>query len=212
MLLDDDPRDTTPLPETYLFHSTTSARSVAVGSIYDDSPYPDLVYGLEDGRLVLVANLGDADGGQFDGFEVRDILSMDNVCSIRDMQVASLAPCTISIIMAITCGEFSNGSNNMMYSTDVPCLPTQGPSASPSLENLCDICPNDVDGTVRCLQNPNEAINLATQPGYNGTQTCGEWEEHGLTEGIVPFRCENFKEAVKDNGACGGCGTTCPAS
>lgn len=225
-LVDKNPRDDTPLSETLLFSTSQSARSVTTGQIYEDSTLPDLVYGMSDGALYLLANLhSDANSSiPSDGFELRDVIESSTPCNIRDVKVASLAPCTMSIIAAVTCGWSQSGSDNFIRTAAISCdpvpaptptasptpRPTLRPTPQPSVTNLCEICPDDVDGTARCLQKPNEIINLATQPGYNGTLTCREWEEQGTTLGIVPFRCTTFKNAVENEGACGGCGTSCP--
>ena len=83
-----------------------------------------------------------------------------------------------------------------------------GLSSSPPTY-LCDVCP-DVGDEVRCLQDPDDTINLALLPN-NATKACGVWEAQGLSPlGIVPIRCNNFLFAVQ-NGACGGCGTVCPS-
>mmetsp|Transcript_50571 Transcript_50571/g.122050 ORF Transcript_50571/g.122050 Transcript_50571/m.122050 type:complete len:173 (-) Transcript_50571:10-528(-) len=170
---------------------------------------------MNDGSLYIIANLHDTNSNNeqtASGFEIRDMITLPTICSIRDVKVAdSLAPCTKAIVTAVTCGSVEKYSENSIHIAAVPCpdISTPEPTPQPVVENACNVCPADIDGTVRCLQNPNEMINLATQPGYDGTKTCGAWETQGLVTGIVPFRCTTFKNAVQNDGACGGCGNSC---
>ena len=93
-------------PGQSLFASSTSGRSVDVGQIFGASKLPDIVHGLEDGRIRLFANLGvdKDDESKFLGFNPKDILQVQTGCSIRDIKAASLSPCTVSLIAAVTCG------------------------------------------------------------------------------------------------------------
>jgi hypothetical protein len=93
------------IPQQKLFSSLTSGRSVAVGQLFEDSALPDLAYGLEFGNILMFANLGlDESTGAFLGFKFQSELQVKSGCTIRDIKIASLAPCTVSVVCAVTCG------------------------------------------------------------------------------------------------------------
>jgi len=114
---------------TNLFASSTSGRSVDVGKLYDDSELPDIAHGMADGSLRLYANLGKDTDGTFLGFEIRDALQAGTSCSIRDTMIVSLAPCSTSVVCAVTCGS-SGSPGNYAFTAEI-CSP-EGPSAAPS--------------------------------------------------------------------------------
>jgi hypothetical protein len=93
------------IPEQKLFSSSGSGRSVAVGQLFEESTLPDLAYGMEFGNILMFANLGlDANTGAFLGFKFQSELQVKTGCTIRDLKIASLAPCTVSVVCAVTCG------------------------------------------------------------------------------------------------------------
>jgi hypothetical protein len=151
MLVDEDPSDDTPLPERIVFASPFSGRTVTTGQIFTDSELPDLVFAMATGELIFFANQGVDSGGDFNGFLRKGTLKAANDdCEIRDVQIVSLAPCTQSIVTAITCGYGVEESENVIFTASVPCtqetiLPpnalnsTQMPVSDVSTANSTDI-------------------------------------------------------------------------
>jgi hypothetical protein len=103
-----------------IFTSPKGARSVHAGNIYNDSAFPDLAFGDSDGHVILFANLGNAPSMEDDndengsvhkkkhekflGFEQRDVFQVSNIgCEVRGIKIASLSPCSVSILAAVTC-------------------------------------------------------------------------------------------------------------
>lgn len=122
-LVDKDPEDDTPLVETSAFEAFVPARVVAAANLFDDSELPDLVYGMATGDIVLVANKGvNPATGEFLGFEFRTALTevYERACIIRDLEVASLDPCTISIIAATIC--YADTLGNAVFTAEMPHL------------------------------------------------------------------------------------------
>jgi hypothetical protein len=107
----------TIIPERKLLSSSTSGRSVAVGQLFEDSMFPDIVHGLVDGNVLLFANLGlDESTNEFLGFKFQGGLQVKSGCTIFDVRIASLAPCTVSIVCAVTCGtDNSAGTKNEIF-------------------------------------------------------------------------------------------------
>ena len=104
------------IPPNELFQSAGSGRSVDVGQIFDDSRFPDIAVGMSEGAIHLFANLGvDEDTGQFLGFDHRGWITVQAGCVIRDIMVASLSPCTTSLVTAVTCGTHSDSGLNRVY-------------------------------------------------------------------------------------------------
>ncbi|KAL7557233.1 hypothetical protein ACA910_001899 [Epithemia clementina (nom. ined.)] len=115
----------TPWPTTQtLLLLPEGGRTLAVGQIYDDSPWPDLAFATADGQIILFANLGRDNNinGTFLGFDQRDTLHMGQDCPIRDVAIvpglltrplyygcneskSNSSPTTsVSIVCAVTCG------------------------------------------------------------------------------------------------------------
>jgi hypothetical protein len=121
-LVDEDPKDDTPLAETTVFEAPLPARVVTSAQLFNDSELPDLVYGMLNGDIILVANKGvDPATGDFLGFEIRQILegAFERFCTIRDIQVASLGPCSISIVAATICFT-PEYKGNVIYTAEMP--------------------------------------------------------------------------------------------
>jgi hypothetical protein len=113
-------------------------RSVHVGQIYHDSEFPDLAFGDSDGNVILFANLGNhPNTGAFQGFEQRDVFQVSDGCGVRGIKIASLSPCSVSILAAVTClngavldeGQNSNRAIHRIDPTGQSCLPKASSSA-----------------------------------------------------------------------------------
>ena len=178
MLVDEDPSDNTPLPERTVFGSSFPGRSIAAGKIFTDSDLPDLVFAMATGELIFFANQGVDENGEFNGFRGKGKLrAVKDDCHIRDVKIVSFAPCTQSIVTAITCGYDIEGSDNVVFTTPVPCddveaatnttarptpsvspltvrpsdMPSSSPSALPTTDAPTEIPdpPHIVNGTCR---------------------------------------------------------------
>ena len=122
LLVDEDPRDDTPLVETPVFVAPIPARVVTTAKLFFDSALPDLVYGMMNGDIVLFANQGvNATTGEFLGFEFRQVLKAgyEGACMIRDLQVATLDTCHLSIVAAAICHRPQWPQGNFMYTTQL---------------------------------------------------------------------------------------------
>lgn len=108
--------NTNNIPMNKLFSSSSSGRSVDVGQLFGASTGPDIVHGLEDGVVRLFANRGlDENTTEFLGFKTKGKLQVQPSCSIRDIKIASLSPCTVSLVCAVTCGTGNSGGKNHIF-------------------------------------------------------------------------------------------------
>jgi hypothetical protein len=135
-----------------IFTAPYGARSVHVGHIYNDSEFPDLAFGDCDSNVILSANLGNHHPNNinnnntgvvdiiFRGFEQRDVFQVsDAFCQVRGIKIASLSPCSVSILAAVTClngkvldeGQNSSRAIHRIDPTGQSCLPPPS-SSSPS--------------------------------------------------------------------------------
>jgi hypothetical protein len=164
MLVDEDPSDDTPLPERTVFASIVSGRTVTSGQLFPDSHFPDLIFAMATGELIFFANQGTDDEGNFNGF-VREgeIEAAPEYCEIRDVRVVSLAPCTQSIVTAITCGYGFVQSENKIFTTSVSCTQTDKEEAS-----VHEASPN----TTNAMAAPISNTNLA----HTGIAPCKEFQ------------------------------------
>lgn len=121
ILVDNDPRDDVPLRRTAVWSAADEGRSVVAGHIYEDSTLPDLAYGMGNGEILIFANLGLDRQSKFLGFEYRETLPAGpSNCQLRDIAVASMFPCTISIVVALTC-EPGVSAGNIMFTAETSC-------------------------------------------------------------------------------------------
>eukprot|EP00977_Amphora_coffeiformis_P015917 scaffold4793_cov175-Amphora_coffeaeformis.AAC.6 len=119
----------TEIPRNVLLESDIPGYSVDVMNIYPDSDLPDIVHGMLDGSVRIYANLGKEDG-VFAGFRVATILNVPAQCQIRDLKIASLAPCTVSVITALLCLTDTENDGNYIFTAATGCAPTVSPGPS----------------------------------------------------------------------------------
>ena len=94
---------------------------------------PDLVYGTTDGTIHFLANLGvNGETGKFLGFDERLTFQLEPDCQIRDVLVASLEPCTTSVVCAVRCTDRKASGNVIFHSTQYSCVPSPHPTSGPS--------------------------------------------------------------------------------
>ena len=121
-LMGSQPQNDVPLGQKRLWSSVVAARSIAAGHIYDDPDYPDVALGMADGQVLVFANLGNDEYGNHTGFQYQQTLDVGLLqCQIRDIKIASLYPCTRSIICAMTCGPGKEAGNYMFTMYDQGC-------------------------------------------------------------------------------------------
>jgi hypothetical protein len=83
---------------------------------------------MADGELIFFSNQGVDGEGSFAGLNrIGTIIGEGDGCTVRDLKIASLAPCTQSVVTAQTCGGFLS-SNNFLFTTTAPCQPTPAPT------------------------------------------------------------------------------------
>ena len=115
-----------------------AGRSVDSGGIFytDGNEFlPDLVYATSDSTVHFMANLGmDYSSGSFLGFQERAKYTFPiSHCEIRDIQIANLEPCTVSIICATICGLEQHGLGNViLHSTQRHCVPQPTSTRAPT--------------------------------------------------------------------------------
>jgi hypothetical protein len=132
-LMNKTPQDADTIPGSTLFSSETPGYSITMDNIYGDSDLPDIVHGMLDGSVRIFANKGTTDGA-FNGFRAAATLNVPPQCQIRDMEVVSLSPCTISIVMALVCQSTTADAGNYVFSAETDCAfePTASPWPSMS--------------------------------------------------------------------------------
>lgn len=118
ILVDDDPQNDVPLKIRSVYGSLVGGgRSVAVGKLFGNSDLPDLVYSNGTNALSIFSNLGlNTRRKKFLGFRNRTALIAGHWdCIIRDIRVASLYPCTTSIVCSVFCPLDDVVNGNYMF-------------------------------------------------------------------------------------------------
>ena len=169
------------ISQSTLFDSDTPGYKVAVGNIYPDSNLPDIVHGLLDSRIKVFANLG-TENGNFLGFREAVTLRVPNNCQIRDIAVASLAPCTVSIVTAVMCQRESAEEGNYLFSADTACAPTISPwpttspwpTWSPTVSlwpTMTSLPSQSVQPTESVVSNTETQATVTTPPTLSSSKT-----------------------------------------
>eukprot|EP00977_Amphora_coffeiformis_P004241 scaffold896_cov172-Amphora_coffeaeformis.AAC.8 len=117
-------------------------RSVDAGFLFMDSELPGVVLGTSGGDVVLFANLGNDDEGNFRGFEERFRFITEDDCEVRGVKIVPnlMRPCAPSVAAVVFCaGRADLGGGFLFHSTAATCLtpaptdvPTQTPTQSPT--------------------------------------------------------------------------------
>ena len=104
--------------------TTANGRTVTSGQVYTDSPFPDIIIGTSDDRLLVFANLGNRQ------FELREEISVggSSASSVRAITVANLLPGYTSIVCAIV----NNVNSAFHIPLPVTASPTDAPTESPT--------------------------------------------------------------------------------
>jgi len=163
MLVDHDPSDDLPLRQETVFSSGIAGRTVSAGNLFDESELPDLVYGMVNGELIFFANQGLDSNGDFAGFVRKGKIQAGEAgCTIRDIEFASLSPCTRSVVAALTCGSSSLENDNYLFTSAAPCS-TDPPSHSAEVAETATLEPSTVASDSSTTQ-PTQPLSLTEPP------------------------------------------------
>jgi len=133
-----------------LFASGITGRSVDVGKLYDHSELPDIAHGRVDGSVWLFANQGKNSKENFLGFNLIDVLQAGSSCTIRDIMIVSLAPCTASVVCAVTCGS-SGSPENFAFTAQTCSQPVKTCVAvGQACDDSIDVCCGNAECNGRC--------------------------------------------------------------